>query len=85
MSRSAKRQSIHRGARAALLATTVLGVSGALASAALAQAPRTADNALEEVVVTALAAAREAGLEAAIAPEPDSVRILPAVIEARRR
>ncbi len=39
----------------------------------------------EEVVVTALAAAQGAGLEAAVAPEPDSVRILPAVIEARRR
>ena len=39
----------------------------------------------DEVIVTALAAAREAGLEAAIAPEPDSVRIFPAVIEASRR
>lgn len=39
----------------------------------------------EEVVVAALAAAREAGLEAAVAPEPDSVRILPPVMEARRR
>ena len=47
--------------------------------------PMTLHCSSEEVVVTALAAAREAGLEAAIAPEPDSVRILPAVIEARRR